>query len=184
MATLFDLNSECGGNLIQFLEHIWMQFYTDSQPHKKKESSRRKAGDSAFHKPSTATPDVGVGKTGVAAAGAGSSVAEKKETAATNSNYYDRTPGSSSSFGAFPSPYSPYNYPPSAYFYPGSYHAPPLLPEHSSASAVGRDQSSKEGKSSSSRSSSSNTATPLIDPASKYYDLNRTSAQHYQPPKW
>lgn len=102
--------------------------------------------------------------------------AAEKETATTpavppNNNYYDRT--TSGSYGPFASPYSPYNYPPSAYFYPGSYCAPSPLPEPSTVSsasaAAGRQN--KDGKS---RSSD----------AAKYYDLSRTTAPHYQPPKW
>lgn len=130
--------------------------------HKKKESgssgSRRKGGDSAFHKPTTgAGPDVGEVKV------------EKKEPL--NNNYYDRTPSNSSSgFSAFPSPYSPYNYPPSPYFYPGGYHTPLADP------SSGREKEGKSGR------ASRETSDP--GSSSKYYDLSRTSSQHYQPPKW
>lgn len=141
------------------------------EPHKKKESSRRKGSDSAFHKPSTAEIGSGTSGGGVGGVEKASRVMEKKEaTAAANSNYYDRpsgSSGSSTSYSAFPSPYSPYNYPPSVspYFYPGSYCPPPPPP-------LG-EQSLREGKETKGRSTDS-----------KYYDLNRTSGQHYQPPKW
>lgn len=138
-----------------------MMFIGTSSKRKESSSSKKKS-ESAFHKPNSAdVPEI---------------KAEKKE-AIPSTNYYDRAMAASSTYSGYSPAYlggpSPYNYPPSSYFYPTSYCAPNTASTTATDPAtVARDVKESKGNGTDSGA------------MGKYYELNRTTPQHYHPPKW
>ena len=157
------------GEKLVKIKYIEKVKFDSTDSHKKKDRKERVSSDSAFHKPPAVVDPVDLKVT----------PSEKKEQPPLNNSYYDRAaaaappPPPPTGYSALPpSPYSPYNYHPSPYFYPGSYCPPPPPPATATASSSSLAKGEK---------------TSGVE--AKYQDTRRPpgalTVPHYQPPpKW